>query len=311
MPWGWFTQALCVRGRSDGVCKASSGGASPLIPRRAVLPRLARSPLTPDVQLVVYKFMTGARFRTIADDVRERIALGDLGDVRRPRERGGARTAVRREPGHRPPGAGAAARAGPGREPAGLGLVRHRRVVLADPGARDVPARVLGGRRGGPAALPAGGVLRLRAAAGRRAREPAAGRRRGGPAQPLGPRRRRRAARPRPRVGPGRPGRPAQPRRRRRRRASGRACSGRGTGSPRSASGSPPASPPTRTPPCSGWAPAPRCCWCAGSRSPATAARSPCPTTATWPTGSASRSSSTAGRPRDEPPGLRTVAGPD
>ena len=309
MPWGWFTQALCVRGRSDGICKASSGGASPLIPAGA--PRRWASPLTSDVRLVAYKFMTGARFRTIADDVRERIALGDLGDSGALESEavlgqryGASRVTVRRA----------------------LELLREQGLVESRQGSGwfvtggsfhqtlalgHLPARVLGGRWSPAGSCPGGwrpSPTRHPPAAVARACSWRPGRRRctAGRSAPSTPCRwtwSRSGCRRRSPAGSAVPTPPTP--------ASGRPCSATATGSPRCGRASPPASPATRTRRCSASTPAPRCCSCAGWPWP----RDGGPVALSdhrylahrfslevefhgWPTA-------------DEPPGLRTVADPD
>src|SRR5674476_1623606 len=79
VPWGRFTQALCIRGRLHGRIKATSGeGRRPN--RRSQVVRAAQHESgRSGVKLVVYKLMTSSRFRKIAEDLRERVALGEYG----------------------------------------------------------------------------------------------------------------------------------------------------------------------------------------------------------------------------------------
>ena len=242
MPWGWFTQALCVRGRSNGICKASSGPASPLIPA-------APSPLTRVTlsALVAYKLMTGARFRTIADDVRERIALGDLGDSGALESEavlgqryGASRVTVRRalellrEQGlvESRQGSGWFVTGGSFHQTLALGHLPARRPRRSLESGRQLSRRVTSFAYEVP---PAAVAASLRA-----------GRRAGGAAQPVRPHRRRRAAGPGAGVGagarsPAGSAVPTPPR-----PASGRACSATATGWPRCGRASPRASPATQ-----------------------------------------------------------------
>ena len=219
---------------------------------------------------------------------------------RRPGERGRARRPVRREPGDRAPGAGGAARrrgwsraaAAPGWFVTGASFHQtpRARAPSGTPSPRSPQAGKSAARR----------VVDFGYRAGpRRDRRPASGSTAAREAlhAPVGPQRRRRAARPRPRVGA---------RRRWPARSAGPTPTAPASGPPCSAHGhridvgpadrSPPALASAEDAELLGRAAGTP----AAARPPARrrtrpACRSPCPTTATWPTGSASRSSSAAG----------------
>ena len=304
MPWGWFTQALCVRGRSDGVCKASSGGASPLIPGRTA--PLVRGPvelLTPTGSLQAPDRcpVTDAS-PTMCASASPSATLGESGALESEAVLG------QRYGASRSPSAGRwnccasrgwwrAGRARAGSSPAASFLADAWRSGRSGTRPRRWPTQAGSSHRR---------VVSLRLRASRRppcaracdwptARRPCAAARSARstplpldlvqewvPAALAGRLSRADAAEPgiwQTLQRAGAPGRLGPP------------------------DGSPPVWPPTRTP-----ALLERGCrhpaapGASARAAPATAAPSPCPTTATWPTGSASRSSSTAGPPGDEPP---------
>ena len=121
------------------------------------MPRWAQPVDLAAARLVAYKLMTGTRFRTIADELRERIALGELGDSGALESEaalgaryGASRVTVRRA-------LELLRDAGPGREPAGpgwfvtgavvprrrwrSGTFRHATSAVADAGQSGLPAR--------------------------------------------------------------------------------------------------------------------------------------------------------------------------
>ena len=92
-----------------------------------------RSARTQRIQ-VYYKCVRTIRYQVIADDLRRRIRDGRVRPSGGPAaSRVATLVALRRQPGHRPPGAGGPAHRGPGRLPPGLRLVGRRRP--AAPGA--------------------------------------------------------------------------------------------------------------------------------------------------------------------------------